>query len=54
MANKIKYKVLVILLPSKYLDAIKLRHIEYESLVRSNQMNLLMVMLAKLNSSQGR
>ena len=52
IANKIKNKILVVLSPSKYSDAIELRHIKYESLVRSKQTNMLMALQAKLNSLQ--
>jgi hypothetical protein len=41
IANEIKNKKLVVLTPPKYSDAIKLRHKEYEKLVRRKQGNLM-------------
>ena len=52
IANEVKEKVLVVLSPTKYSDAIELRNIKYESLVRSNQTNMLAALQSKLNLLQ--
>jgi hypothetical protein len=48
IANKIKNKKLVVLTPPKYSNAIKLRHQEYEKLIRRKQGNLMKALKVKL------
>ncbi len=52
ITNKIKNKKLVVLTPPKYSDAIKLRHQEYERLVRRKQGNLMRALEVKLTTLQ--
>jgi hypothetical protein len=52
IANKIKIKKLVVLTPPKYSNAIKLRHQEYEKLVRRKQGNLKKALEVKLSTLQ--
>jgi hypothetical protein len=52
IANEIKNKKLVALTPSKYSNAIKLRHQEYERLVRRKQGNLMRALKVKLTTLQ--
>jgi hypothetical protein len=51
-ANKIKNKKLVVLTPPKYSNAIKLKHQEYERLVRRKQGNLMRALKVKLTTLQ--
>ena len=48
IANELKNKVQVVIKPPKYSQAIELRHIEYQALVRSKQTKLLLALQAKL------
>jgi hypothetical protein len=52
IANKIKNKKVVVLTPPKYSNAIKLRHREYERLVRRKQGNLMRALEVKLTTLQ--
>ena len=52
IANEIKNKAVVVLTPPKYSDAIELRHVEYEKLVRKKQVNLMAALKAKLITLQ--
>jgi hypothetical protein len=49
-ANEIKNKKLVVLTPPKYSNAIKLRHQEYEKLVRRKQGNVMKALKVKLST----
>jgi hypothetical protein len=52
IANEIKNKKLVVLIPPKYSNAIKLRHQEYERLVKRKQGNLMRALKVKLTTLQ--
>jgi hypothetical protein len=52
IANKIKNKKLVVLTSPKYSNTIKLRHQEYERLVRRKQGNLMRALKVKLTTLQ--
>ena len=52
IANEIKNKTVVVLTPPKYSDAIELRHVEYERLVRKKQTTLLTALKTRLITLQ--
>ena len=48
IANEIKNKTVVVFTPPKYYDAIELRHVEYEKMVRKKQTTLMTALQTRL------